>query len=113
MLAQLCQIQGPAQDDRRHAGSAFAARYANAVDGRVLDAGKCRDGCRDLGRCHVLTLPAERIADPVDEIKESGFVHAHKVAGAKPGVARFEYVAKDFLLSVLALSVAFEHPGRL
>ena len=112
-LRNFARSNAPAEDDRRHAGGAFAALYANTVDSRVLDTGKCRNGRCDLGRGHVLALPAERVADPVDEIEKSGFVHAHEIAGAKPGVARLEYIAKDLLLGVLALGVTFEYAAGL
>ena len=78
---------------------AFGARHAHAVDVRFGDAGKCRDRRGDFRGRDVLALPAEGVADPVDEIEKAACVPAHQIAGAKPGVARREHVAQDLLLA--------------
>ena len=67
---------------------------------------------------HVLGLPAEGIADPVDKLVvrqshgKSDIHNFHQVAGVKPGIAGFEGPAQDFLLCRLLAGVALESRHR-
>src|SRR5262249_21495294 len=54
----------------------------------------------------VLALPAEGVADPVDEIEVAVGVDAHQVAGGEPGVALLEDVVQDLLLGRGLVDVA-------
>src|SRR5271154_6028 len=64
-----------------------------------------------LGGRHILALPAERVANPVDEIVEPALVAAHKIAGAKPCVAVDEHVAQDLSFCGGLVRIAFEAAG--
>src|SRR5262249_6591552 len=61
-----------------------------------------------LGGRYVLALPAEGIADAVDEVEEGVAVAAHQIAGAEPGVALLEHVAQDFPVGLGRVGVALE-----
>src|SRR5262249_24853366 len=63
---------------------------------------------RHLGGRHVLALPAEGVADAVDEVEEALLVLAHQVAGPDPGVALCEDVTQDSLLGFARTGVALE-----
>src|SRR5205807_10599118 len=80
------------------AGPAAGARNGHAVDDRLLDLGKHGERLGHLGGRDVLALPAEGVADAVDEVVVAGLVPAHQVAGAKPRVTRLEDVAEDLAL---------------
>ena len=54
----------------------------------------------DFAGRDILALPAEGVADPVDEMKEALLVEPHQIAGAEPGVALGEDVAQDFLFGL-------------
>ena len=62
----------------------------------------------DFGSRDILALPAEGIADAVDEMEEAARVSAHEIAGAVPDVVRLENVAQDFPLRVLGAGVTLE-----
>ena len=67
---------------------------ANAVHRRVDDVRAGGDHARDFRGRDVLALPAEGVADAVDEVEKSLRVLAHQIAGAVPGIARLEHVAQ-------------------
>src|SRR5258705_8498859 len=112
MRAKTREIEVVVGDDCRHAGAAVAARYLDAVHIGVADAGEAVDGLGDLRSRHVLALPAEGVADPVDEIEIAPGVLPHEVAGAEPGITRREHVAQDFPLAVLRVRITLEAVAR-
>src|SRR5690606_2729722 len=73
--------------DRRHAGAAVELVDLDAIDDGLVDPRIARDHLRDFGRGDVFALPAEGVADTVDEIEIALRILAHEVAGAEPGVA--------------------------
>ena len=84
----------------------------DAVDIGLVDAGKAADDLGDLGGRDVLALPAERVADAVDEIEIAVGVLAHEIAGAEPGIALLEHVAQNLRRVVGGVGIAFEpHVG--
>src|SRR5207237_7399029 len=96
------------RDDQRHARPAFSAGDRHAVDRRLADAGAAAQDHRDFGRRDILALPAESVADAVDEIVEALRIDAHAIAAAHIRAARREDVAQDLLLGVGRAGVAFE-----
>ena len=60
----------------------------------------------------VLALPAEGVADAIDEIEIAQLVAPHQIAGAEPAVALLEHVAQNLLLRVGRLVVAVEVAAR-
>ena len=113
VVAERRQVEVVGDDDRRHAGAAVAARHVDAVDIGVLHAVEGADRFRDLGGRDVLALPAEGVADAVDEIEIAVRVLAHQVAGAEPDVAFLEHVAQDLLLGLRLGRIALEAGRRL
>ena len=62
-----------------HPPEITAPAYLNAVDGAVLEAGYFADGGLDFGGGDVLAVPAERVAQPVDEVEVAQLVHFEQV----------------------------------
>ena len=108
MLAQRRKVDVAVGDERRHAGAAVPARDGDAVDVGFGNAGKCGDRLGHFRSRDVLALPAEGVADAIDEIKIALLVLAQQVAGAEPHVALLEHVAQDFLLGLRLDRIAFE-----
>src|SRR5262245_5931579 len=77
-----------------------------------MDTRHAVDRLGNLAGRHVFALPAERVADPVDEVEIAVAVSAHQVAGAKPDVALFEYVTQDLVLVLRACGVSLETVAR-
>src|SRR2546422_173597 len=105
------EIEPVVGDERGHAGAAVGVWDGHAVDVDRLDAGKGADRFRHLRSRDVLTLPAEGVADTVDEIEIAVRVPSHEVTGAKPRVARLEDAAQDLALGVLLARVPLESPA--
>src|SRR6185437_13239944 len=55
-----------------------------------------------------LALPAEGVANPVDEIEETLGILPHQIAAAHPGVAPLEYVAQDLPVAGAGVGVTLE-----
>ena len=83
-------------------------RHLHAVHVDQLDAGAVGERVGHLLGRHVLALPAEGVADAVDEVEVAVLVVAQQVAGAPEGVALLEDVAQDLLLGGLGRGVALE-----
>src|SRR5207247_2546445 len=64
-------------------------------------------GCRD-----VLALPAEGVADAIDEIEIAVFVLAHQIAGSEPAVSFCEHVVQDLPVGLCLTGVALEPLAR-
>src|SRR5581483_8986012 len=77
------------------------------------DAGAARDRLGNLGRRDVFALPAEGVADAVDEVEEAARVLAHQIAGAEPGVAGREHVAQDLFGRSGLVGIALERRPAL
>ncbi len=71
MVAKRGQIQLAVDDQRSHAGPAVGARNCHTVNIGFLDSGKRTDRLGDFGSGDVLTLPAESVADAIDEIEKA------------------------------------------
>src|SRR5690348_16762567 len=108
MRAQRAEVETRRRDERRHALLPFMAGNAHAIDIRILDTGKRGDRLRDFRRRDILALPAEGVADAVDEIEIAARVLAHQVAGAEPRIALLEHVAQHLALARLLFRIAFE-----
>src|SRR5436305_1591578 len=100
-------------DDRAHAGAAIGAGDADAVGCGVDHAGEIAHGVVDLGGRDVLALPAEGIADAIDEMEESLVVEPHQIAGPEPGIALGENIPQDLLLGLSGVRVALEAAAAL
>src|SRR5487761_2467996 len=108
MIPEYPEVKAIVDHDRRHSGAAIGARDGDAVGGGVDDAGAIGDRLVHFGSRDVLPLPAEGVADPVDEMEEAGIVERHQVAGAKPGIAPGEHIAQDFLFGLGSVGIALE-----
>src|SRR6185312_4733484 len=100
-------------DDGRHAGASIVARYGDAIDVGILDAGERVAGLGNLRGRHFLALPAAGVPDAVYEIEIAAPVLAHQIAGAEPGIALGEHVVQDLVLVLAFGSVALETIARL
>src|SRR5262249_35062960 len=109
---QVRKIQILIADDRRHAGAALVTRHLHAVDIGLMNAGECADRLGDFRGRDVLTLPAEGIADAVDEIEITTNVAAQEIARAEPAIPFGEHVAKNLGLVVNRIGIALEAAGR-
>ena len=88
-------------------------RHRNAVDVRLGDLRELADHVADLVGGDVLALPAERVAQAVDEVDAPVGVLALHVARAEPEVALFEDVLDHALVACgLVVEVALEHGVR-
>src|SRR6185312_4312964 len=108
LAPQSREVEFRAHDQRGHSRAALGARHGDPVHRDVEDIaapGECRGNLR--GR-DVLTLPAERVADPIDEVIEPLLVAAHEVTGPVPRVARREDIAQHFAAARLGVGIAFE-----
>src|SRR6185312_15389728 len=108
LAPQSREVEFRAYDQRGHSRAALGARHGDPVHRDVEDIaapGECRGNLR--GR-DVLTLPAERVADPIDEVIEPLLVAAHEVTGPVPRVARREDIAQHFAAARLGVGIAFE-----
>src|SRR5487761_20339 len=99
--------------ERRHTRAALGPWHRDTVRDRLHDAGAGRERLCDLLRRDVLPVPAERIADAIDEIEISSVVLAHQVARAEPGVSSGENVSHYFALCGFGVGVAFERTASL
>src|ERR1700761_364357 len=113
MIAQYREIKTGAGDNSRHSGAAIGTRNCNAIGCGVDDAWTLQDRLVHLRRRNVLALPAESVADPIDEMKKAAVVDHHQVASPKPGVALGEHVTQDFLLGFDRIGVALEAAARV
>src|SRR5205809_5899938 len=100
-------------DERGHTGPAVGPGKGHAIDVGFPDGGEGADRLRDLRGRDVLALPAERVADTVDEIEVAVRVPSHEVPGAKPRVPRLEDAAQDLALGVFLARVPLESPARV
>src|SRR5205823_5591871 len=82
-----------------HAGAAVLARHLHAVHVRLRDPGRAAEDVGDLLRGDVLALPAEGVADAIDEVVVAVGVLAQQIPGAEPGVAAREGVAHELPLA--------------
>src|SRR5216117_393493 len=94
------------QDEGGHAGAAVLARHRHAVHVRLRHPGGAGEQVGDLLRGDVLALPAEGVADAIDEVVVAIGVLAQQVPGAEPGVAAREGVAHELPLARRAVGVA-------
>src|SRR2546426_1773626 len=101
-------VESRAHDDGGHPRAAVRPRDAHPIDDRVEDAGTRAQHLGDLGRRDVLALPAERVAEAIDEVEVAFVVPSHKIARPEPGVVRLEHVAENLSLGGVRARVAFE-----
>ena len=74
----------------------------------MADAEIFADGLGDFAGRNILALPAERIADAIDEVVVALLILAQQIAGAEPGIAGGQDIAQGILLRCLRGSVALE-----
>src|SRR5262249_28679057 len=91
VISKCCKINTIAQHECGHTSTTVPSWDFNTVNIRFLDTGKSRDDLSNLGSGYVFTLPAEGIANAINEIEVAAFVLAHQVAGTKPSVSFFKY----------------------
>ena len=87
-------------------------RQSHAIDSGFGNPFKGCHRLRHLRGRDILALPAERIADPVDEIEISVRVPHHQVARAKPRIARREHIPQNLPLARVLFGIAFEPVRR-
>src|SRR5690606_32313725 len=108
MACKAVRIERAFRDERRHSGAPVLTGNGDAVDDGILDARKLRKGIGDLDCRYILALPAERIADTVDEIEIAVRILLHQIAGAEPAVALLLDIAENFRLRRLRIGIALE-----
>jgi hypothetical protein len=79
------EIEVGVDDQRGHPGATVLTGDRDAVDVRLVDAGIDGDHLADLARRDVLALPAEGVADPVDEEVEPVLVDPQEIARPEIG----------------------------
>src|SRR5262249_50087824 len=94
------------EHDGRHPGAAVGTGDLHAVDVGLGDAGRPVQHVADLLRGDVLSLPAEGVADAIDEVEVPGRVAAEEIAAPKPHVAALEGVAHELPLARRAVAVS-------
>src|SRR6266849_841178 len=102
------KVEAVGDNYRRHARPSFGSENSHAEHVGLYDAGISRHRLGDLGRGHVLALPAKGITNAVHEVEEAPFVLSHQIAGAEPGIALLEYVAQDLRFRILSAGVPLE-----
>src|SRR5580698_3969394 len=108
MVPEPSEVEAGIGDDCSHAGATVGTRHQDAVSRGVDHPSTFQDRLVHLGGRNIFALPAEGVAETIDEMEEATVVDLHQIAGAKPGVALGEHVAQDFLLSVRSVRVALE-----
>ena len=107
VLVQCGEIDFAFADDGRHPGrDAFGPRNRDSVDAGMQDAVESAKFLSHLRRSDILTLPAKRVADAVDEVEEALLVPAHQIAGPDPGISLGEDIAQDLFLGLARNGVA-------
>src|SRR6202021_1580691 len=107
------EIETPVHHQRRHARAAVGARHGNPVGRRVENAGAAHDRVVHLAGCDILPLPAERIANPGDEIVVTMVVDLHEIAGAEPDVACRKDITQDLLFGLDRIGIALKMTSAL
>src|SRR5439155_933610 len=100
------EARAPGEHEGRHARAAVLARHLHAVHVRLRDPGRSAEDVGDLLRGDVLALPAEGVADAIDEVVVAVGVLAQQVPGAEPGIAAREGVVHELPLARRAVGVA-------
>src|SRR5258708_35759529 len=108
MCAEGVEVQLIGGDKHSHAGPAVGARNSDAIDSGLPDAGKRTDRLRYLGCRDIFALPAEGVADTIDEIEIALLVLLHEVAGTIPCVSWLEHVAEYFFPRGLLAGITLE-----
>src|ERR1700756_4443551 len=108
MVNERFEVETLLDHDRRHASAAIRVRNAYTIGRRVNDTWAVPDCIIHFAGCNVLALPAESVADTVDEIEISLFVDPHQIAGSKPSVALRKHVTQDLLLGLGGVRVALK-----
>ena len=111
MAPQGRQLELRGNHDGRHACTPLGPRHADSVNHRIAHARAGGDDGGDLAGGDVLALPAEGVANAIDEIEKPLIVLAHQIAGAVPGIALGKDIAQYLLLRRLRIRVAFEAPA--
>src|SRR5690606_8345522 len=113
MACKAVRIERAFRDERRHSGAPVLTGNGDAIDDGIPDARTLRKGIGDLDCRYILALPAERIADTVDEIEIAVRILLHQIAGAEPAVALLLDIAENFRLRRLGIGIALETVGGL
>src|SRR5689334_23335242 len=108
VIAQLSELRGGNAGQRRHTRPAVVARNRNPIDAHIGDSGETLDHRGHFrGRC-IFALPAEGIADAIDEMEIALLVLAHEIASPEPDVARREHITQELVLGRLPVRVSLE-----
>src|SRR5690606_17469351 len=97
-LAQALEVEGlviALETQLRHAGAAIGVRDLDTIDHGFRNAVVLVDDLLDFGGGNVLALPAEGIAQAVDELRMTEADVTHHVAGVEPGITFLEHVAEN------------------
>src|SRR5580692_10530420 len=113
MIGEFREVEAVIGDDGGHSGAAIGALDRDAIGRGVGNAGTIQNRLVHLRRRDVLALPAEGIAEAIDEMEKAALIAPHQIAGAKPGVAPGEYVAQDLLFGFGGIGVALETTARI
>ena len=111
MLQQLIEIEVILNIDKGHTRTTVATGHGDTIDHGVLYPGRRSDHIRHLEGGDILALPAERVADAIDEGVVPGRIDPHEITGAEPGVALREDIPQNLALGFACIGIAFE-PSR-
>src|SRR6516225_1591036 len=112
MLAQRGKVEIVPCDHGGHSSAPIAAIDGDSVDVGFQYAIEATKRELDLGGRHILSLPAECVADAINEIEIAEPVLSHDVPGAEPGIPLLEHVLQHFLVRVCLARVALEARAR-
>src|SRR5262249_3295720 len=65
-------------------------------------------GVVDLRSRDIFALPAEGVANAIDEVEKALVIELHQIAGAEPGIAVSEDIAQNLLLCLAGVGIALE-----
>src|ERR1700730_3244013 len=108
VIVKFGQIKPIVDHDRSHSGAAVGAWNFNAIGRGIGHSGAIQYRFVHFGGRDILALPAEGIADPIDKVEIATCIEPHQIAGAKPGIARRQHIAQDFLFGLVSIGVALE-----
>lgn len=98
VLVQLLEVNVIIADNPGHAGAAIFSWNLDSVHVGLMNSGENGQNLGHLGGGDVLSLPAEGVANAVNEVEVSSLVLADKISGSEVLVSLDEGIGQDLLL---------------
>src|SRR6266702_2384835 len=108
VFSKYSEIETSVHHQGRHAGAAIGPGHGNSIGRGVENAGAVPYCVVHFASRDVLALPAEGVADAVDEVHVALLVAQHQITGAEPGIALGKDVAQNLFLGLGGIRVALE-----